>query len=138
MAQKKELTEQEKIALILKNSGVNYDPKKAEAQIALNTRCKRCGHVLSSLERVVFNDKCAKCMGEETAVSRDKFVKKYIIIVFAFIASLIIGAYCASPSASSKGWTITGTVFSSIVTGISLVYVFYTNMDKMFPRIPQK
>ncbi len=138
MAQKKELSEQEKVALILKKAGVAYDPKKAQAQIALNTRCKRCGRTLNSLERLVFENKCVNCMTEETKQKRDRFVQKYIVIAFLFIASMIIGAYCASSAASSQAWQIIGTVISCLVTGISLVYVFYSNVDKMFPRVPQK
>lgn len=138
MAQKRVLSEQEKVELILKRAGVTFDSKKAQAQIALNTRCKRCGRTLSSLERVVFENKCVTCMTEETKQKRDRFVQKYIIIAFAFIASLIIGAYCASSAASSKTWQIVGTVISCVSIGVSLVFVFYTNMDKMFPRIPAK
>ena len=86
MAQKKNFTNDEKVAEILKRAGVSYDPKKAREQIALNTRCRKCGRTLSSLERVVFEDKCRDCMVEESKKARDKFVRKYIIISFFFAA----------------------------------------------------
>ena len=91
MAQKKNFTNDEKVAEILKRAGVSYDPKKAREQIALNTRCRKCGRTLSSLERVVFEDKCRDCMVEESKKARDKFVRKYIIISFFFIVALFDG-----------------------------------------------
>lgn len=136
MAQKQKLSEQEKVAEILKRGKSDFDPVKAQELIALQTRCKRCGRTLGSLERVVYGDRCASCMVEETKGKRDKFVKKYIIIAFAFIAALVIGGYCAY--SKDKVWQIIGTVVSSVVIGVSLVYVFYTNVDKLFPRVQPK
>lgn len=37
--QPRELTKEEKVAEILKRANVSYDFKKAQANIALNTRC---------------------------------------------------------------------------------------------------
>ena len=110
--------------------------KKAQASIALNTRCKRCGKTLSSLERVVFENKCRECMAEESRKSRDKFVRKYIIIAFLFIVALVFGGYCAN--AGTKAWRIVGVIVSAMFTGVSLGYVFYTNMDKMMPGAQPK
>ena len=134
--QPRELTKEEKVAEILKRANVSYDFKKAQANIALNTRCKRCGKTLSSLERVVFENKCRDCMVEENRKSRDKFVRKYIIIAFLFIVALVFGGYCAN--AGTKEWRIVGVVVSAIFTGVSLGYVFYTNMDKMMPGAQPK
>ena len=134
--QPRELTKEEKVAEILKRANVSYDFKKAQANIALNTRCKRCGKTLSSLERVVFENKCRDCMVEESRKSRDKFVRKYIIIAFLFIVALVFGGYCAN--AGTKEWRIVGVVVSAMFTGVSLGYVFYTNMDKMMPGAQPK
>lgn len=136
MAHKKELTKEEKVAEILKRSGVNYDFKKAEENIALNTRCKRCGRTLSSLERVVFENKCRDCMAEENKKARDKFVAKYIIIAFLYVVALVFGGYCAN--AGTKAWRIVGVVVSALFIGVSLGYVFYTNMDKIMPSAQAK
>lgn len=136
MAHKKELTKEEKVAEILKRANVSYDFKKAQENIALNTRCKRCGKTLSSLERVVFENKCRDCIAEESKKSRDKFVRKYIIIAFLFIVALVFGGYCAN--AGTKAWRIVGVAVSALFTGVSLGYVFYTNMDKMLPGAQPK
>ncbi|MGN0791119.1 MAG: DUF5336 domain-containing protein [Christensenellales bacterium] len=136
MAQKKSFTNDEKVAEILKRAGVSYDPKKAREQIALNTRCRKCGRTLSSLERVVFEDKCRDCMVEESKKARDKFVRKYIIISFFFIVALVFGGYCAN--VGTNAWRITGVVISALVTGVSVGYVLYTNMDKIMPNAQPK
>lgn len=136
MAHKKELTKEEKVAEILKRANVDYDYKRAKENIALNTRCKRCGRTLSSLERVVFENKCRDCMTEESKNARDKFVGKYIVIAFMFVVALVFGGYCAN--AGTKTWRIVGVVVSALFTGVSLGYVFYTNMDKMMPGAQPK
>ena len=114
--QPRELTKEEKVAEILKRANVSYDFKKAQANIALNTRCKRCGKTLSSLERVVFENKCRDCMVEESRKSRDKFVRKYIIIAFLFIVALVFGGYCAN--AGTKEWRIVGVVVSAMIPSV--------------------
>lgn len=136
MAHKKELTEQEKIAEILKNTSVSFDPKKAQEYIALNTRCKRCGRTLSSLERITFGDKCVDCMKDIMKKKRDTFVRKYILIAFAFVVALVLGGYCAN--SDSKVWRIVGVAFSAVMLAFALGYVFYTNMDKIIPNVSVK
>lgn len=136
MAHKKELTEQEKISEILKNTSVSFDPKKAQEYIALNTRCKRCGRTLSSLERITFDDKCAECMKFLMKKKRDTFVRKYILIAFVFVVALVLGGYCAN--SDSMVWRIIGVAFSALMLAGALGYVFYTNMDKIIPNVSVK
>ena len=57
-------------------------------------------------------------------------------LAFLFIVALVFGGYCAN--AGTKEWRIVGVVVSAMFTGVSLGYVFYTNMDKMMPGAQPK